>query len=312
MLTLNDLSLSTMWNYPHAKSGGEMVDSITAMGFGQIEFNYQVKGEFIPAIEDRIKEGKVRASSIHNVFPKVADERFNTDSVLLGFQDEVLRREAVRLSQCSIDWAAKLGAKAVVFHPTEVPLEPMAFDRPLKYLISQDKQNTEEYRAVFQKLLVARQAQPYLDALKRSLEELCEYVVQKGYQVYLGMENRSMCHQIPIYPEFEAIMKDFSGSPVKLWFDTGHGIMMKEIGLQAWPLRPEIQKEIVGVHIHDAAKGRDHFPPGMLDGDVLAPYMDIILNAPIKVLELSSRYPAKDIVKGANALIALELLLTQR
>lgn len=303
MTAFSDLALSTMWNWPRAQSGEEMIGSIAEMGFQKVELNYQVRRDFLPAIEREIAQNRIQAGSIHSVFPKVDDERFNTDSVLLGYQDEDLRREAIKRCKESIDWAHRFSAKAVVFHPTEVPLDPMDFDRPLKHLIRENRRDTDEYRALFNRLLSSRQAAPYMAALKRSLDELCEYVRLRGYDIFLGMENRSMCHQIPIFSEFEAIMADFAGSPVKLWLDTGHAIMMTEIGLQGQALPSALVEHVIGVHIHDALNGRDHFPPGMIGESVLDAYLPVIKKAQVKVLELSSRFSADEVVKGAAFLL---------
>jgi len=304
MIRAEDLALSTMWNYPTARSGEEMVDTILQAGFTKVELNYQVKPAFYPAILAAVKAGRIEAVSVHNVFPKTDDARFGTDSMLLGYQDEDLRRMSVELTKRTLDHAAELGAKAVVVHPTEVPLSPEDFDIPLKKLIRRGRKNTPEYRALFAELLARRNAAPYLDALRRSLEELSEYVLTRGYPVCLGMENRSMCHQIPVFSEFETILRDFQGSAVRIWLDTGHAIMMEEIGLQHMPLPKPVTDAIVGMHIHDAALGRDHFPPGSLPGMPLRPYLPLIEQSPVMVLEISSRCSARQAAQGARWLAA--------
>jgi len=304
MIKTEDLALSTMWNYPTARSGEEMVDTILQAGFTRVELNYQVKPAFYPAILAAVRAGRIQAVSVHNVFPKTDDSRFDTDSMLLGYQDETLRRMAVELTKRTLDHAAELGAKAVVVHPTEVPLSPDAFDHPLKKLIRKGRRSTPEYHVLLQRLLEQRKAGPYLDALRRSLDELCEYIVSQGYAVYLGMENRSMCHQIPIFSEFETILHGFEGSAVRVWLDTGHAIMMEEIGLQQMPPPKTVTDAIIGMHIHDAALGRDYYPPGSLPGMPLKPFLPLIERAPVKVLEISSRCSASQAAQGAQWLAA--------
>ncbi len=303
MLSVDDFALSTMWNYPYAKTGAELVKSIKAAGFCKVELNYQVRGELLPQTEALLSAGALDVVSLHNVFPKVMDSRFDTDSMLLGYQDEGLRREAVRLTKQTVDWAARLGAKAVVVHPTEVPLDPEQFDKPLKQLIREKRQSSEDYRDLFARLLRHRQAAPYLAALTKSLQELGDYIVRNDFDVFLGLENRSMCHQIPIFSEFELIFDTFYDSPVKLWLDTGHGIMMEEIGLQKMPLPQKLKEQIIGMHIHDALQGRDHYPPGLMRSGSLAPYYGLIKDTRLKVLEISSRYSAEDVYAGALWLV---------
>ena len=301
--TKADLAMSTMWNFRRANSGEELLDQLIALGFHRVELNYQVRTEWLPGIERYVREGRMAVSSVHNVFPKTFDERFGTDSVLLGYEDESLRRQAVELSKASIDWAVKLGAGAVVFHPTEVPLDPQRFDMPLKKLIAAHQTETEAYRRLRAEMLAARQAAPCLSQMMRSIEELADHVVRHDLPVRLGMENRAMCQQVPIFSEFEIIVDRFAGGPVGVWLDTGHAIMMMEMGLQALPLPEKVAKNIVGMHIHDAADALDHYAPCTLPGEVLEPFRDYILQSPIKVLELSGRLSAEEVLMGTERFV---------
>lgn len=296
--TQSDLAISTMWNFRKAHSGEELIDQLLALGFSRVELNYQVRTEWLSGIRRRIHEGAVRVSSVHNVFPKTLDRQFDTDSVMLGYEDESLRQQAVELAKGSVEWACVLGAGAVVFHPTEVPLDPQRFDVPLKKLIAAHRQDSAEYRQLHADMLAARRAQPYLDRMMKSIDELANYVSKNRLPVRLGMENRAMCHQCPIFSEFDLIAERFHHSPVGIWLDTGHAIMMVEMGLQQLPLSPQVAEMIVGMHIHDAVDALDHYAPCTLPGDVLAPYRDYILRSPIKVLELSGRLSAEEIMTG--------------
>lgn len=302
--TKQDLALSTMWNYRKASSGEELMDQLMELGFTKTELNYRVKPEWLPGIERYIKEGRIRAVSVHNVFPETKDGRFGTDSVLLGYADESLRSRAVELSKRSIDWACRLGAGAVVFHPTEVPLSPEQYDVPLKKMIAAHETDSEAYRTLRAEMIEKRKAAPYLSKTLKSIEELCDYVTKNRLPVRLGMENRAMCHQAPIFSEFEIIAERFEGSPAGIWLDTGHAIMMMEMGLQSLPLSERVRRNIVGMHIHDAVDGLDHYAPCTLPGDVLAPFREYIQASPIKVLELSGRLAAQEILTGTNRFVA--------
>ena len=301
--TINDLPLSTMWNYRKAESGKELIDQLKMLGFIRCELNYQVKSEWLGDIENCVRMKEISISSVHNVFPKVGDERFGTDSVLLGYEDEALRKEAVEYAKRSVDWAVRLGAGAVVFHPTEVPMDPEKFDVPLKKLIKAHKTDTDEFRSLQSEMLRRRVASGYLSRTLKSIEEISDYVVKNGFSVKLGMENRAMCHQAPIYPEFDIIMQRFEGGPVGIWLDTGHGIMMEEMGLQTLPLSALCERNIVGMHIHDAADGLDHYAPCTLPGDVLKPFKRYIDACPIRVLELSGRLSGAEIIMGTKRFI---------
>ena len=299
-----DLALSTMWNYGKASSGEELMDQLLALGFVKTELNYRVKPAWLPAIQRYIGEGLIQAVSVHNVFPETTDPRFGTDSVLLGYADEALRCQAVELGKRSIDHACRLGAKAVVFHPAEVPLPPEQYDIPLKRMIAAHQTDTEAYQSLRQEMLRMRQSAPYLCRVLKSVEELCDYVVKKCLPVKLDMENRAMCHQIPIFSEFEILAERFEGSPAGIWLDTGHAIMMMEMGLQCLPLSDRVRRNIVGMHIHDAADGVDHYAPCTLPGNVLEKFRDCIQASPIRVLELSGRLSAHEILTGTDRFVA--------
>ena len=279
--TKADLAISTMWNFRKAHSGEELIDQLRELGFSRVELNYQVRTEWLSGIRRRIDEGAIKVSSVHNVFPNTLDKKFDTDSVMLGYEDESLRQQAVELAKGSVEWACVLGAGAVVFHPTEVPMDPQEFDVPLKKLIASHQTDTPEYKALHAKMHAARQAQPYQDRMMKSIDELANYVAKNNLPVKLGMENRAMCHQCPIYPEFDMIADRFAGGPVGIWLDTGHGIMMEEMGLQQLPLSKKVADMIVGMHIHDAVDALDHYAPCTLPNDVLAPYREYIVNCPI-------------------------------
>ena len=301
--TKADLAISTMWNFRKAYSGEELIDQLTALGFSRVELNYQVRTEWLSGIRRRIAEGAIAVSSVHNVFPKTLDKRFDTDSVMLGYEDEALRQQAVELAKGSIEWACVLGAGAVVFHPTEVPMDHADYDVPLKKMIAAHETNTHVYEVLRRKMLAARQAQPYIDRMMKSIDELATYVTKNNLPVKLGMENRAMCHQCPIYSEFDMIADRFAGGPVGIWLDTGHGIMMEEMGLQQLPLSKKVADMIVGMHIHDAVDALDHYAPCTLPSEPLAPYREYIVYSAIKVLELSGRLTAEEIVTGTDRFV---------
>ena len=154
-------------------------------------------------------------------------------------------------------------------------------------------------------MLSRRRAQPYLDRMLKSIDELCSYVSRHSLPVKLGMENRAMCHQIPIFSEFEIIAQRFENSPAGIWLDTGHAIMMTEMGLQSLPLSDRVKRCIVGMHIHDAADGLDHYAPCTLPGNVLESFREYICASPIKVLELSGRLSAQEILTGTDRFVQL-------
>ena len=57
------------------------------------------------------------------------------------------------------------------------------------------------------------------------------------------------------------------------------------------------------MHIHDAVDGLDHYAPCTLAGDVLRPFRNYIDACPIRVLELSGRLSAQEIMDGTEKFV---------
>ncbi|MCI3922193.1 sugar phosphate isomerase/epimerase [Paenibacillus sp. TRM 82003] len=276
-----------------------MIEEIASLGFRRVELNYNVTTELLKEIEPMIERGEIGVSSVHNTFPFIADPDYGTDSVLLGFADEERRAKAVELLVNSAAYAHRYGAKAVVVHPGEVPMKDN-FDSALKKLFREQGPDSKDYRSLWAEMLERREsgAGAVADRIVRSLEEACERIERRGYDVAIGIETRARCHQIPSLPEAKAILDRLQGAPVGLWYDIGHGIMMERMGLYENAKSATALKErIVGVHIHETIGLSDHWCPYVHSGD--ATYFDrflsIIESAPIKVYELKSSCEPKDI-----------------
>jgi sugar phosphate isomerase/epimerase len=299
------LSFSTMWNYMKSSNGAELLHQILDLGFQKVELNYRISKEMLATMEPLITAGRIAVSSIHNVFPRVDDPAFDTDSLLLGYADPGLRRAAVELTQQSVDYAQRLGAAAVVIHPGEVPISEVShYDRKLKKLYQDGKKETPEYAKLFAEMLEYRsQRSPeHVELIRRSLTELCEYIGKKNYQVKLGIENRAMCHQIPDFTEAGQLLTTLAGLPVYFWYDIGHGLVLENLGLfnnMAGALG--LADRTIGIHIHDAIGIEDHWAP-YLHSDNLDRFLELIAKIPVKVLELGSKNSAAAVEKGVAVL----------
>ena len=75
-------SFSTCWNIKkHPSRGRELIEEIKQLGFHYVELNYNIKQEHLETIEPMIEQGEIGISSVHNVFPHIADKDYDTDSV---------------------------------------------------------------------------------------------------------------------------------------------------------------------------------------------------------------------------------------
>ncbi|TCL68572.1 sugar phosphate isomerase/epimerase [Hydrogenispora ethanolica] len=302
---LQSLSFSTMWNYMRSGDGAELLRQILALGFRRVELNYRIAEATLRAMEPLLETGAIRVSSLHNVFPHTDDPAFDTDSLLLSYEDPELRKRSIALTRRTVDYAQRLGAEAVVIHPGAVPELPFRpYDSLLKEMYRKGLKDTPEYRRLFQEMKDYRERErpAYIRRIKESLSEICAYIAKKNYRVSLGIENRSMCHQIPDFEEARYLLDELRGLPVYFWYDIGHGLAMEALGIyDSLSEARKLQERILGVHIHDTVGVEDHWTP-YIHSDRLDDFIEIIRAAPIKVLELGAKNPADEIRRGVAVL----------
>lgn len=285
-------SFSTCWNVKRHTTGRGMIEEIKELGFRWVELNYNVTGELLATIEPMIERGEIGVSSVHNVFPFVSEQDYGTDSLLLGFEDEERRKRAVELLVRSMDYAQRYGAKAVVVHPGEVPFKHN-IDRELKRLYEEDGCDSPAYRKLWTEMLErrGRLAPAYMARIQASLEEAGEHALKKGWRTVIGIETRARCYQIPTLAEAKTLCDGLRGSPVRLWFDIGHAMMMERMGLyENAPMLNTIKSYVYGVHIHETVGLSDHWCPYVHSGraDAFDPFLPIIEAAELKVYELKA------------------------
>jgi sugar phosphate isomerase/epimerase len=299
------LSFSTMWNYMKSSNGAELLQQILDLGFQKVELNYRISREMLATMEPLIERGEIAVSSIHNVFPRVDDPAFDTDSLLLGYGDPDLRAESVRLTCQSVDYAQRLGAAAVVIHPGEVPLrEERHYDRMLKQLYREGKKESPEYEGLFREMrdYRAQNAPVHVSLIRQSLEAICDYIAKKNYPVKLGIENRAMCHQIPDFAEAGRLLTELEELPVYFWYDTGHGMVMENMGLfRNLDGALALAEKTIGIHIHDTIGVEDHWAP-YIHSNHLDDFLELIAKIPLKVLELGTKNSAADVRKSVAVL----------
>jgi Sugar phosphate isomerases/epimerases len=273
-----------------------MIEEIKSLGFKKVELNYEVTEDMVCDISKMVENGEIEVTSIHNVFPKTYDRAFGPDSFLLGFEDRTMREKGVQFTKTTVDYAAGLGAMAVVIHPGEIPISK-DYNSLLVELIEQGKKKTPEYTHLFEEMINYREVNSprYVKLIGDSLEEICDYIARKGYDITLGLENRVRCNQIPVFHEVHTLLDRLRGLPVRFWYDVGHGMILEQLGIFN-NLREinTLKGQIIGVHIHDVKLMRDHICPFIMD-DSFNKYMDTVKHIPIKVLELSSMCSKEDV-----------------
>lgn len=299
----NRFSLSTSWAGNKFESGKALVEKYKAMGFSKGELNYSISEKMYEELLVLVQAGEFEVTSVHHPFPKTWTEEYGTDSVMLGFLDDRKREKAVEMTKHSLDCAARLNAKVLVIHLSEVPFEVEHYDNRLKQLYREGKRGSKEYRKCFDKLIEHREAS-YLHVQKvvESLKELSAYIKEQGYELAIGIENRAMSHQIPDFYEAEYILSQLRDEPVYFWYDIGHGVMMENLGMfnNKAGLEKIIDKTI-GVHIHDVEGMSDHRAPYELN-DTLDAFLDLFKRIPFQILEIGRTVDEEVLVQGTKKL----------
>ena len=261
-----------MWAKGRFSCMAEFAIKARELGFTHIEANASIS----PRMLSELIETAVPISSIHSPCPAALSSRgIPIIRLSLSSLDESERIEAVSFTKQTIDLAASVKARAVVLHMGEVPIDLSLQDR-LHELHDGGYAQTKEYNQAKEELIYQRisQVPPYLDAARKSLQELSEYSQQKG--IMLGLETRFHFNEIPNMDEMAELLNEASESLVGYWHDVGHAEVQQQLGFslhEEWLSR--FKDRMVGIHLHDVLGISDHQAPGMgdIDWEMVAKYL---------------------------------------
>ena len=270
-------SLSTCWNSHRHPDGEQIVQEAAALGFRYIELSHGLKLTQIPGLLGALKTTGVSVSSVHNFCPPPVESQMDAPDLYEFTSHRVEERDrALRLTEQTLEFAARVGAPVAVLHLGSVRMKSLTAD--LERLALAGRMYSREYTKV--KLdLVARRAKAsssYLDRVKAALDRFlpsCE-----RHQVRLGLETRSHFEQIPNEPEILALLDHYKDCPwIGSWHDFGHVQRKANLGLlDHAELLQSIAPRLFGCHIHDVEwPARDHRVPGAgrVDFDKLLPHI---------------------------------------
>ncbi|WP_458786085.1 sugar phosphate isomerase/epimerase family protein, partial [Vallitalea sediminicola] len=288
-----NFSCSTSWNGHKAQQKGftgyNMLCEIQDLGFNQVELNYNITKQTLKEMYPLLETGKMKVSSLHNVFPK-APKEYGPSSILLGFEDKYKRKQAINYTIRTIEYAKELGAKGVVIHSSKLivcPEDDEYYNEELRRVCLKYGIDSNEYKELCKVAMSLRKKKSIrqTELIIESLEEICDYMYKKNIDVKLGLENRAMYHEMPDEEEYRMIFDRLFDEPVYMWHDIGHGEMLNQLGLfNSFKVLRKYRNKLLGVHIHDVDdKFLDHLAPYSVSNK-LDNYLDIINLAPIKVL----------------------------
>jgi sugar phosphate isomerase/epimerase len=245
-----------------------MLREIAGLGFGYVELSHGIRITLVPGILKALDEGVIKVSSVHNFCPlpagvfQAAPNLFEPSVPAdQGHEQE----QWLRHSRRSLDFAAQVGARAMVVHLGSVRF---FWFNPAKRLRRYARSHPGASPATdpcYHRLLaktaarVGKRRRPFWDQTRRSVDQLLPYAAEKG--VRLGLENRERFEELPADADFPEILKNLSmPDHAGYWHDSGHAELKERMGvITQRQLLEENSSRLVGFHLHDVNEdGHDH------------------------------------------------------
>ena len=238
-------ALSTNWSNRRLDDGAAIADEAEELGFDSLELGFCTQPEQLQGFRSRLD--RMPVTSVHAYCPvPLGAPSGHPELYQLCSDDANERALAKMLLEKTFACAADLGAKVVVFHAGYADLTTLfggLFTTARKLRVKRGRKLLDVFRREF-------------DALRPSLEK-------KG--LTLALENLPRIEGFPSLDEAKALMGEFEGAPLRLWFDTGHALVRETHGWagESSHMAAELAPWICGIHLNDV-KGPydDHQEPG--------------------------------------------------
>jgi len=282
-----------------------MLKEMAGLGFERVELSHGIRITLVPGILRAVEEGVVRVGSTHNFCPlpmgvhQAAPNFYQPSS---GSEQE--REQWVRQTKRSIDFAAQVGAGALICHLGSVRYLWLQPDRKMEAYLRRNpgaaRSGDPVYRVLVDKALEKLRArmEPSWRRTLDCLRGVLDYAAER--KIVLGLENREALTELPLDADFPALLAAFPPpAPVGYWHDCGHGQLKERRGLisQRAQLEANAPRQL-GFHLHDVdAGGNDHQPvgSGTVDFGMVSGFWR---PEHLFVIELSPRVPVDGVIQS--------------
>src|ERR1043166_6048075 len=256
-------AFSTCWNSQRHTDGRAMLAEIRALGFEYAELGHGVRMSLVDGIQRAVAAGEIKVSSLHNFCPlPLSANGPAPDYYLPSSPKEAEREMAVRHTLRTIEFAATVGARAVVLHLGLVPMRDHT--RRLVQLFADDRADTAKFLRLRDKALAVRtgKREKFLDQVFRTLDAVVPRA--RELKIVLGLETRYGIEEIPDADETAEIIQRF-GDAVAYWHDVGHAQIKENLGVTTHEaLLERFRGRTAGMHLQDFTPPvYDHQPPGI-------------------------------------------------
>jgi sugar phosphate isomerase/epimerase len=245
-----------------------MLEEIAGLGFSHVELSHGIRITLVPGILKALNEGIIKVSSTHNFCPLPAgmlhpSPNLFEPSVPVGHGHE--QEQWLRHSRRTLDFAAQVQARAVVFHLGSVRFFWFNPGHKLRAYIHGAPDTALPSDPRYQKVLAKatsrlRKRKPlFWEQTLRSVEQLLPCAAEKGLR--LGFENREKFEELPADADFPDFLKSISRpESAGYWHDAGHAELKERMGvITQRRLLEENSGRVIGFHLHDVDEaGHDH------------------------------------------------------
>lgn len=260
------LALSTSWLSQRHTDGYAMLREVADLGFEWVELSHGIRASLVPGVVKALQEGVVRVSSLHNFCPLPAGYTKPAPNLYMPSGSDSRERALwLRYSKSTLDFARKVGARAVVLHLGKVEFFWFSPVRKYRRYLGEKGQafsaEAPEYKELLAKTMTAlrKRMVPYWANVRNGIEELLPHAQDCG--IRLGLENREHIDELPLDDGFPELLAGLSRPGIAgYWHDAGHAQIKQRLGLVDHAQHLERNAaHLVGFHLHDVdAAGRDH------------------------------------------------------
>ena len=241
-----------------------MLDEIRGLGFDTVELGYSLTQTQADGVLDWTSAGRINVSSIHAFCPASIPGKSGPELYsICDPEDHRKSGHGIAAVKATADFAAAVGAKAVVLHAGRVPI--YRHIRKLADIAENGLLGSPKHQKQLQKILDKRNrcAKPYFDTLCESLNDILPHFERLG--ITLGLENLPTYDALPNEPEMQVLLDSFPTKALGYWHDAGHAQIRQNLGfIHHAGIVSRFADHIAGLHLHDVAfPTSDHrMPPG--------------------------------------------------
>ncbi|MGI5868693.1 MAG: sugar phosphate isomerase/epimerase family protein [Kiritimatiellia bacterium] len=299
------IALSTNWNSFRHETADAMLEEIVSLGFDTVELGYALTHRQAEGVAAWREAGRIRVCSVHAFCPSPVPNAASPELFsICDPRDFRKARRGIAAVKSTADFAASVGARAVVLHAGRVPLRRRI--HRLNDLVDNGLLGTSKYQRLLDRALArrSRAARRHLDTLCESLAEILPHIERLG--LVLGLENLPTLDAMPNEPEMQILLDSFRTPALGYWHDAGHAQARQHGGLiHHAGIVARFADWIAGLHLHDVAfPNSDHrMPPagGTVDFAQFARFLDTgipFVLEPARGSEASSIRTAVEFLSG--------------